>query len=223
MTGMGRCTEWICIYSVNSWLRGCLLLKCHGRNSVNCNMFKKSIYLLLYMLAGCQTNSHKKVQEVLSLRELHELVTVEYVVNKIIRASDDKTWYKIGDRKILMTCEATLRAGIDFSGISMSHIQANNKDITLTLPHATLFSVNIKPEDIRVVYEETGTFRSSFSAQERDMLAAQAQEQIQYSADSLGILQTAEANASLFVSNFLRNMGYEKVTVQFKNDPFKLN
>lgn len=186
-------------------------------------MFKNSIYLLLYILAGCQANSHKKGQEVLSLRELNELVTVEYVVNKIIRASDDKTWYKIGDRKILMDCEATLRAGIDFSGINTTHIQADNKDITLTLPHATLFSVSIKPEDIRVVYEETGTFRSSFSAQERDMLAAQAQQQIQDSADSLDILQTAEANASLFVSNFLRNMGYEKVTVQFKNDPVKLN
>jgi hypothetical protein len=55
------------------------------------------------------------------------------------------------------------------------------------------------------------------------MLAAQAQKQIQNSADSLGVLQTAEANAGLFVSNFLRNMGYEKVIIQFGKKPVKLN
>ena len=70
-----------------------------------------------------------------------------------------------------------------------------------------------------------GAFRSSFSSAERDGLAAQAQEQIKSSADSLGVLHTAEANASLFVSNLLRNMGYEKVTVTFSNNPVmpKLN
>lgn len=34
-------------------------------------------------------------------------------IAKIIKASDDKTRYKIGDRKIIMTCKASLTAGID--------------------------------------------------------------------------------------------------------------
>ena len=186
-------------------------------------MFKKIIYFLLCITAGCQAGSHKKEQDILALKEINELVTVEYVVNKIIKASDDKTWYKIGDRKILMTCEATLKAGIDFSAINSEHIQISNKEVTVILPHATLFSISIKPEDINVAYEEIGAFRNSFSTQERDMLATQAQKQIQNSADSLGVLQTAETNASLFVSNFLRNMGYEKITIQFENTPAKLN
>ncbi|HRQ51547.1 MAG TPA: DUF4230 domain-containing protein [Agriterribacter sp.] len=186
-------------------------------------MFKKIIYFLLCIMVSCRAGSYKEEQEILALKEINELVTVEYVVNKIIKASDDKTWYKIGDRKILMTCEATLKAGIDFSGITAKHIQVNGKEITLTLPQATLFSVNIKPENIRVAYEETGAFRSSFSAQERDMLAAQAQEQIGNAARTLGVLQTAEANASLFVSHFLRSMGYEKINIQFENTPAKRN
>lgn len=190
---------------------------------VNCNMFKKIIYFLLCIMVSCQAGSYKKEQDILALKEINELVTVEYVVNKIIKASDDKTWYKIGDRKILMTCEATLKAGIDFSAITAKHIQINGKEVALMLPHATLFSVNIKPENIRVAYEETGAFRSSFSTQERDMLAAQAQAQIGSAADALGVLQTAETNASLFVSHFLRNMGYEKIIIQFENAPVKLN
>lgn len=186
-------------------------------------MFKKYVYFLFCLVTACRTTPVKQEQEILALREINELVTVEYIVNKIIKASDDKTWYKIGDRKILMTCEATLKAGIDFSALDAAHIQISDKEVTLTLPHATLFSVSIKPEDIKVAYEEIGIFRNSFTTQERDLLAAQAQKQIQNSADSLGVLQTAEANAGLFVSNFLRNMGYEKVIIQFGKNPVKLN
>lgn len=186
-------------------------------------MFKIYIYFLFCLVAACNTAPVNQEQEILALREINELVTVEYIVNKIIKASDDKTWYKIGDRKILMTCEATLKAGIDFSALNAEHIRISNKQVTLTLPHATLFSVSIKPENIKVAYEEIGAFRNSFTTQERDMLAAQAQKQIQNSADSLGVLQTAETNASLFASNFLRNLGYERVIIQFANAPVKLN
>ncbi|MBN8786953.1 MAG: DUF4230 domain-containing protein [Terrimonas sp.] len=186
--------------------------------------------LFLYSIIGllffsCTNKQAARQQEILALKEMNQLVTVEYVVNKIIKASDDQTWYKFGDRKILMTCEATLKAGIDFSKINATDISITDKEITLTLPHATLFSLNIKPEDIKVAYQEIGAFRNEFSSQERNMLAAQAQTQIQASADSLGVLQTAETNASLFVGNFLRNLGYEKVTVRFGETgaPAKLN
>ncbi|MBX2922040.1 MAG: DUF4230 domain-containing protein [Chitinophagaceae bacterium] len=177
-----------------------------------------SIYILLLM-AGCTHKAPKQQQEILALKEMNELVTVEYVVSKIIKANDNQTWYKLGDRKILMTCQATLKGGIDFSKIDDNRVTISNKEITIVLPRATLFSINIKPEDIKVAYEEVGTFRSGFSSQERDQLAAQAQRQIQNSADSLGVLRTAEANAGIFVSNFLRALGYEKVTVKF-DDPF---
>ena len=189
-------------------------------------MFRKLIFMsAVFIAVACGNKKIPREQEILALKEMNELVTVEYVVSKIIRANDDQTWYKIGDRKILMTCEATLKAGIDFSKITADNITLNDKEIKLILPKARLFSLNIKPEDIKVAYQEIGAFRSEFTSQERNMLAAQAQEQIQASVDSLGILHTAEANASLFVSNFLRNLGYEKVSIAFSNEltPVKLN
>lgn len=172
---------------------------------------------MLCLALACRSGPGAENQVILSLKEINQLVTAEYVVNKIIKASDDNTWYKIGDRKILITCEASLKAGIDFSTINTSQIDIRNKKISLTLPHATLFSLNIKPEDIKVAYEEIGMLRSSFSAQERDMLTVQAEKQIQQSADSLGILKTAETNARLFITQFLRNAGYEDIEVKFEN------
>ncbi|MBX3239493.1 MAG: DUF4230 domain-containing protein [Chitinophagaceae bacterium] len=180
-------------------------------------------FIILLFAISCKSSPSAGI-EVLALKEMNELVTVEYVVNKIIRANDDKTWYKPGDRKILMTCQATLKAGVDFSLIAPENIVVDGKQISLVLPRATLFSVNIKPEDIKMEYEEVGVFRSGFTAAERDVLAAQAQRQIQQSVDSLGILATAETNASLFVSNLLRKMGYRQVSIRFDVEPIqKLN
>ena len=171
--------------------------------------------LLIFLLVAC--NSKKEINEVFAIREMSELATVEYLVTKIIRASDDKTWYKIGERKILMSCEASIKAGIDLSGIREENIRIDGKSISLVLPRAHLVSINIKPENIKVEYEETGLFRSDFSAAERDQLMAQGEAQISKSVDSLGVLQTAETNASLFVSNYLKKLGYERINIRFSN------
>lgn len=183
-------------------------------------MLKNTAWILfIAIMASCSKKSRDPQQEVMALKEMNELVSVEYVVNKIIKASDDKTWYKLGDRKILMTCQATLKAGINFSKLEAGNMIIEGKSISLTLPRATLFSLSMPPEDITIAYEDVGSFRSAFSTQEKDQLAVQAEKQIRASVDSLGVLQTAETNASLFVSNFLRQLGYEKVSISFDDAP----
>jgi len=171
-----------------------------------------SVCLLLF--AGCNTKE-KQLQEVLALQQMNELATVEYVVTKMIRANDNKTWYKIGDRKILMSCTATLTAGINLSAITREQVQIREENIELTLPRASLISVNIRPEDIKIEYEATDLLRQPFTAAERNDLAAQAEKQVKESINELGILNTAETNASLFISNFLTRLGYKKINIQF--------
>ena len=129
------------------------------------------------------------MQQVLGLQKMSDLATAEYVVTKIIKASDDKTWYKFGDRKILMTCKASLAAGIDLSKISEKDIEIDGQNIAMTLPHAKLLYVNIRPEDIKTAYQDVSVFRDNFSSQEKNELAAQAEKQITASADSLGIFE----------------------------------
>jgi len=174
-------------------------------------------FLLLYLLS-CNS-AKERTEKVLALREMNELATVEYSVTKIIRANDDQTWYKIGDRKILMSCRATLRAGINFSKLDASSIRIDGDEIDVTLPRATLQSVNLRPEDIKVEYQEVGLLRTEFDAAERDALMTRGEAQIRAGVPELGILNTAESNASLFVGNFLRQLGYKKVNVNFSDGP----
>lgn len=174
--------------------------------------------LLAVLLFSCQNKEDRKAQ-VLALREMNDLATVEYTVTKIIRASDDQTWYKVGDRKILMSCRATLRAGIDLSKLDASAIDIDGDEAHVTLPKAKLLSVNLRPEDVKVEYQEVGLLRSDFSSAERDRIMATGEAQIRAGVPELGILNTAESNAALFTSNFLRQLGYKKIKVDFADGP----
>jgi hypothetical protein len=116
-----------------------------------------------------------------------------------------------------MHCEAHLKAGIDLQQISRNNFEVEGDSlITVTLPHAQLFSIAIPPNKIRVAYQDIGLLRDPFSAAEREQLLAQAEQQIRKLATSLGILQTAETNAVTYIQHLLQQVGYKHVSVIFE-------
>ena len=149
---------------------------------------------------------------------MSDLATVEYTVTKIIKANDDKTWYKLGDRKILMSCEAHIKAGIDLSKISAKDFTIHDKDIQLRLPLPKIISLSIPAETLKVEYQEVSLFRDPFKTAERDQLAVQAETQIKNSIASLGILDQAKINTELFINNFLVKLGYQNINITYSND-----
>jgi hypothetical protein len=120
-----------------------------------------------------------------------------------------------------MSCRATIKAGIDLSQLRPEDIKAEGKNITLILPPAKIFSVNVKPEDIRTEYEEVGLFRNEFTAAERNGLMAQGEVQIRQQIAGTNILKEAESQASLALGNFYRGLGFEEVSIRFA-DPSKI-
>jgi len=180
---------------------------------------QRCLFFILMLLAGCTTKTEQK-PTVFTLREMSDLATVEYTVTKIIKASDNKTWFKIGERKILMSCEAHIKAGIDMSTINEHSFKINEKNIEVSLPAPKIVSFSIPPEGIKTEYEETGVLRDKFKASDRDALAVQAEKQIRNSIESLGILQQAKVNTSLFVTNFLKKIGYENISINYNGNQY---
>ena len=166
------------------------------------------------LLSSCKREPPAR-DTVLQLRELSELATTEYTLTKIVKASDDQTWYKFGDRRILISCKAVVKAGIDLSELKDSDVRVNGEGISVRLPKARIVSIDIRPEDIRTEFQEVGVFRSDFSAEERNLLMQQAEARIREQALETGILQTAQTNASLVLGNLLRSMGYKTVDLGF--------
>lgn len=181
-------------------------------------MVKKCLLLLLLFAAACSKKSDEQKGILFSLREMSDLATVEYTVTKIIKANDNKTWFKIGDRRILMSCEARIKAGIDMSSITEKDVTIEGKNIKLILPKPKVISLSIPAQLIKVEFQDVSLFRDPFKTTERDQLAAQAETQIRNSIDSLGILQQAKINTSLFVNNLLVWLGYENTGISYSGD-----
>lgn len=181
-------------------------------------MVKKIIVILLLFASGCSKKNNEQKGILFSLREMSDLATVEYTVTKIIKANDNKTWFKIGDRRILMSCEAHIKAGIDMSSITEKDFTIDDKNITLTLPQPGVISLSIPAELIRVEFQDVSLFRDPYKTSERDQLASQAETQIRNSIYSLGILQQAKVNTSLFVNNLLVRLGYQNISISYAGD-----
>jgi hypothetical protein len=166
-----------------------------------------------------KTSLEKKLNQKMSeMSEVAELGSVEYTIEKVVKASDDAEWYKLGDRKILFKCTAYLKAGIDMSKFDATKVSINEeqKSIVLTLPKAELLSFNMPPEKAVLAYEKVATFRSNFSASDRNKLLQLGEKDIREDVPNLGILADAEKNASSFFKALLGQLGFEMATIKFE-------
>lgn len=178
------------------------------------------LLLTALMLSGCSDRVPEDTtqREIEAISQMRELSLVEYRVRKIVKANDEGEWYKIGDRKILLSCTAYLKAGIDLSGFSAENVDINRLDgsVTVTVPHAKLLSLDMPASEIREEYDHVTMLRHSFSAEERNALLRQGEKQIRSSVPSLGILEKAEENARRFFESVFTKMGFTSVEVVFE-------
>ena len=170
-------------------------------------------YILLVLL-GCKTKPSQQ-QQVLAIREMGELATTSFVVTKMVKANDNLTWYKIGDRKILMSCEATIKAGVDLTQLQPGDVDIDGKSISLYLPAPKLIAFNIPPDKIKVEHQSIALLRSDFTSAERDDLLVQAENQIKKSLVSMGVFETTQKNTEQLLQPFLQQMGFEEVHIYF--------
>ena len=179
------------------------------------------LFLALLATAGCSRRNEVEEmvkREVQAISEMRQLGLVEYRVRKIVKADDEGEWYKIGDRKILLSCTAYLKAGLDLTSFDMDDVDVDRLAgrVTVTLPHAVLLSLDIPASEIRQEYDHVTMLRQSFSAEERNTLLRQGEKQIRDSVPSLGILEKAEENAGKFFESVFSKMGFSTVEVTFR-------
>ena len=179
------------------------------------------VLFLLLTLPGCRERAavEDTVQrEIEAITAMKQLSLVEYRVSKIIKADDEGAWYKIGDRKILLSCTAYLKAGIDLATFGPDDVDVDwtGKRVSVTIPHATLLSLDMPASEIRQEYDHVTMLRQSFTAEERNALLRQGEKQIRDSVPSLGILEKADENARRFFESVFQKMGFESVEVSFR-------
>lgn len=177
----------------------------------------KSLCLILIaqLLVGCSGSPEKQIEErVQTMAETAELGTVEYTVKKIVK-TEDQQWYTYGDRKILFSTTAYLKAGVSLEGFSAENVRIDDKSVTITLPHAKLLSFNMPADETHTVFERYGFFRDRFSAEEQNQILQLGENDIREDVPNLGILEDAEKNVTEIFTAMLSQMGFEKINIMF--------
>ena len=182
--------------------------------------FHFTILVLLFLISFSFCSLFEKEKESISvihqLQDMSEMATVEFVVSKVVKVNDVPDWYKIGDRKILISSKARIKAGINMRDIGEDDIVISGNNIELKIPHARVISLNMDPESIKEEYSKTDFFRRSFTNEERYAFLAQAEKEIYESIPQMGVLNRANVHAVAFFESWLRVMGFEQVHVTVK-------
>lgn len=201
-------------------------------------------YLILFswvLMAACSSdpepantvadNTENRPTLVQQVRKCSRLYTTEYRIHKIV-THDDVLRLKgqllrqdfdiplpLGERKIAIPMDATIKAYIDFSNFSEQNVERDGDHITILLPdpQVVLTSSKINRDEIR---EYVGLTRSHFSDKELTGYEQQGREAILKSIPGLGIEETARENAARVLVPLLTDMGYDErnVTIAFRRD-----
>ena len=166
---------------------------------------------------------------VVQIKKCARLYTTEYHIHKIVTHNDvlklkgnvlrkdiDIT-LPLGERKIAIPMDATLKAYIDFSDFSESNIERSGDKITILLPDpkVVMTSSKINREEVK---EYVGLTRSHFTDKELSSYEQQGRQAILNSVPQLDIKQSAQENAARVLVPMLTEMGYreENVTIAFR-------
>jgi len=201
-------------------------------------------YTLILSLLLCLTACHHEKQAetlpppvdtlsvlVTQIQQCSRIYTTAYQIHKVV-THDDVIRLKgsflaqsfnikmpLGDRKIAIPMDATLKAYIDMSQFSQSNVEKENGKIIITLPdpQVVMTSSRIDQKNIK---EYVGLVRSHFTDAEMSNYEQQGRAAIIESIPQLGIIPTAQENAARVLVPLITQMGYreEDIIIQFRKE-----
>ena len=168
---------------------------------------------------------------VIQVQKCSKLYTTEYHIHKIVThhdvlrlkgsllTKDIDIPLPLGERKIAIPMDATLKAYIDFSEFSEKNIERDGDKIVLLLPDpkVVMTSSKINQKEVR---EYVGLTRSHFTDKELTIYEQQGRKAILNSVPELGIVQIAQENATRVLVPMLTDLGYkeENITIAFRKN-----
>lgn len=178
----------------------------------------KQYIIIVITLCGllCQACSEEKELrevDVYEIKNIGILSTTEYTLGKIIKLDDNKEWYKFGDRKILISVKAKVKAGVNLMEIQEGDIVVNGTSIEVKLPPVQITTFEMDPSTVRTEMEDVNGFRMSFSQVEKNKILRLGEKSIRDNLKNTSLIKEGEQNAISFVENFYKQIGFKEVIV----------
>lgn len=165
------------------------------------------------------------------VKKCSRLYTAEYKIHKIITHNDEvrakgkilnheyDVALPVGERKVAIPVDATIKAYIDFGDFSERNIKRNGRKMEILLPdpHVQLTASRINHGEIR---KYVAMMRQNFSDAELANYEQQGRKAIINDIPRLDITDMAKESATKIIVPFFVGMGFneEDITVTFRKD-----
>ncbi len=149
---------------------------------------------------------------VTEIQSLAQLVTVKFVLEKVIRL-DDVKWY--GQNRLLMLAHGIAKAGVDLHKLRPEDVTIHEGSLRVVLPKPQIFDVYLDERQTEVIERSTGVLRA-FDQEMEQEARRQAVDEIRRAARAAGILQEAEDRARSQLVALGRASGFSGVEVTFR-------
>ncbi len=178
---------------------------------------------LLYFATHYDRNPSGKVSQIetstieYGLQDIGELATETYNFTKVSVYDSAKQFNGINipftKSKVIFSYDGTIKAGIEFSEITLE-VDHENKKVTVSLPKAKILSSELDHDSFKL-YDEKNSIFNPISVRDvndtQNTLLTDARDE----AVAAGLLERADRNARIIVENFIA--GYlEDYEIAFK-------
>ena len=158
---------------------------------------------------------------VMQIQSLSELVTVKYVLEKIVPVEAPRTdtidnlpgISSLRGDKIILLAHGVVKAGVDLGKLTNSDVIVSGEKITLTIPGARVTDAYLDERNTQVVDRQTGLLRS-FDRTLEQTARQYALSEIQRGARQNGIEREANERAREQLGRLLKSLGYKEVEIR---------
>jgi hypothetical protein len=172
-------------------------------------VFWVGIWLGIRFAAKTGSSVHEEPTDsvVEQIQTLSDLVTVKYVVEKVV-ILDDAKWY--GESRVLLLAHGVVNAGINLKRLKPGDVTVSGKTISIRLPPPELTDAYLDDRRSQVIDHTTGLLRT-FDKDLEQTAREEAVLDIRAAAVQNGILNDATERAKLELALFLHEAGYQQV------------
>lgn len=148
------------------------------------------------------------------VQTLSQLVTVKYVVEKVVLLEDPLNVYgfefSFENSRVLMVAHGVVKAGVDLKELKPGDIETSGKTVIIKLPPSRITDCYLDDKLTEVLERKTGLLRS-FNKDLEQNARRQAVDDINRAARNDGILRDADERAKTQLTTLFQQMGYEQV------------
>ena len=200
------------------------------RKTIHVLKWLPAALLSAFLLLGCSSDqASKKVirKTIARISPEQRLELVSYKTKSVARSGEDakdKAFYIIGDRKMLVSFLADIRAGIDLKDFDPKKditLKRRAKTAVIRLPDPVVFDIEVPSDSVNLEKGEKGFLRARFTHDEVNHVAQLGKQNILKEIENqqrYPILNDAKENARRTFTSLFNALGYSKVEVIFPSD-----